>query len=196
LLFLIGVAVAFYSIPLVKIRVDDTAAVFLKRDVTTEDINRTNLSTYSLYSNYAVARMSLSENPILGSGLGTHELNYDSYIRLAVPRNNFRELYQLNKKDATGLLLRIASELGFAGLLLGGLFIFRNRISFNATRGVAYMHRWLFSNGILVTIVVRLLRQGHYTMMGFVLLIMIYAFLKEDMFFESNEPATSNSSVL
>ena len=77
---LLGISAFFiYNIPAVKLRVDETYQLFSKEDVKPMDIARTNLSTYALYSNFKVTQAAFVENGILGSGLGTYEINYDKY---------------------------------------------------------------------------------------------------------------------
>lgn len=177
LLILIGVSL--YSIRLVKIRVDDTRTLFFDPFVSTGDINKTNLSTYAVYSNYKVAMSAFHDHPLFGTGLGTHELNYEKYINSAIPPNVFRSEFQLNRKDANSLLLRCVSEMGLFGLFLLVWFIFSNRKKLNLqSQNRNEVLYWIFNSAVLVQIIARLGRQGHYTMLGFMLIILIYFFTR------------------
>ncbi len=184
---LLSIGLALYSVPLVKLRVDDTLTLFLKSNVSGEDINKTNFSTYATYSNYKVAMKSLEEHPILGTGLGVHERNYDAYINAVVPTNRFGTVSQLNKKDAASLGIRIASELGLSGLIFTVWFLLSNRIRLNLEGQTReQIQYWVISNSILVLIFSRLMRQGHYTMLGFMLFILIYYLVKKEFYKVSN----------
>ena len=52
IIVLLVVGFGFYSIPQVKVRVDDTTNLFFDSHVGAGDIERANLSTYSMYSNF------------------------------------------------------------------------------------------------------------------------------------------------
>jgi hypothetical protein len=171
-----------YSIEEIKLRVDDTIALFFSDDVSIEDIEAANLSTYALYSNFKVAKAAFRDNPVFGTGLGSYENSYEKYLREVVPPAKVREQYQLNKKDANSLFLRIAAELGLCGLILMTVFVVKNRIKYSRAirQGGAALNLWAINNGLLVLIILRLCRQGHYTMLGFVLFILAYFYLKAE----------------
>lgn len=174
-------AIVAYQVPEVKNRIDDTASLFLNDHPTIEDIDKTNLSTYALYSNYRVTKKTFSQNILLGTGLGTYEENYDRYINTVIPESPIRDRYQLNKKDANSLMLRLLVETGVLGLLFISLFLYNKRIRFETIMTVGNGYLWAFNNGILVLILLRLLRQGHYTSLGFVLFLLVFYFSKKEM---------------
>jgi len=177
LFFFILLSFSFYQIPQVKLRVDDSLALFFDKEVTRKDIDNTNLSTYALFSNFRVSVASFRDNPFFGSGLGTYESTYDRYITEVIPKSEFRKRYPLNKKDANSLFLRICTEFGLFGLILLAYFLLRNRIKFKPRENVDL---WIINNAVLVLILARLLRQGHYTMLGFGVFILIYYYSKKE----------------
>lgn len=182
-LFLLIMSVPFtglllYQVPDVKDRVDDSAELFLKDYPTTEDIGKTNLSTYALYSNFRVTKKTFYNNPVLGTGLGSYENDYDKYITQVIPESPIRERYQLNKKDANSLFFRLLSETGLIGLLFFCLYLYNKRIRFNVVaKGSGFL--WAINNGIFVLVLLRLLRQGHYTSMGVLLFLILLYFTKK-----------------
>ena len=179
-LIFLFVSIAFYSIPLVKLRVDDTFGLFFDANVTAEDIENANLSTYSMYSNFKVTQAAVKDKPILGSGLGSYETNYFKYVKHVLPKNRITEIYALNERDANSMLLRISAELGLLGILLLAWFIYRNRITLSFKRNMQLeIDYWVINNAIFVIFLVRLLRQGHYTMLGFMVFVLIYFYSKE-----------------
>ena len=161
-----------YQVPMVQQRVDDSLALFFKSYPTSEDIDSTNLSTYALYSNFKVTQKTITSNPILGGGIGSYENSYDRYINSVIPKSPIRDRYQLNKKDANSLLFRLLAETGLIGTVLFLFFIVANRLGFSTViRNDGYF--WALNNGIFVVILLRLLRQGHYTSLGFVLFLLL-----------------------
>lgn len=171
----------FYSIPQVKLRVDDSAKLFFDDRITKEDINKANLSTYALFTNFRVTVASFKDNVLLGTGLGTYESTYDKYIGEVIPRGDVRKKYEMNKKDANSMLFRLTSEVGLIGLFLLTIFLIGNRVSINLKVANDFkVEYWMISNGILVLFLARLLRQGHYTMLGFAVFVILYFLAKNE----------------
>lgn len=180
LTILILVGIAFYSIPQVKVRADDTARLFFDKHVSAEDIEGANLSTYSMYSNFKIVQASFLDNPILGAGLGTYESIYFRYINVVLPPNNITKNYALNERDANSMLLRMLAELGLFGLLVLGWFLFSNRIGVDIKKhNQLQIDYWIINSAVFVLFCIRLLRQGHYTMLGFMLFVLIYFYSKK-----------------
>jgi len=96
---------------LINTRIVDTQNVLIN-----ENYDDANISTMTLYSNLQVAINSFKENPLMGSGLGTHNDNYMKYIDKIASEVQLE--MQLNTYDASSLLLRLISETGFLGLIL------------------------------------------------------------------------------
>lgn len=170
------IAIGFYSIPKVKERIDDTAGLFFRQYVSAQDIESVNISTYGIFSNYRIAAAALMDHPVFGYGLGSYQEVYHLYLYKVLPRNQYTDVYMLNDRDANSLLLRLAAETGFFGLVLFGgfLLLFRIRRLNLKTAQSEQIEYWIINSGMYVVILIRLLRQGHYTMLGFVLVLMLF----------------------
>ena len=158
---------AYNNIGDIKIRVDDSI------DVLTGKMNlySANLSTFTLFSNALVAYESFKDNPVFGSGLGSHEISYNRYIGKVVDID--KVVMFLNVEDANSLFLRLLSETGLFGLLLIFYFIFKFRVLKKNDKS-GYL--WLISNAILAMFLIRLLRFGHYFVGGFFFFFWLYYF--------------------
>ncbi|MCM4161966.1 MULTISPECIES: O-antigen ligase family protein [unclassified Arenibacter] len=163
-----------YHIPAVNMRVNETYKLFSSENVTSKEISKTNLSTYALYSNYKITEASFKKNPFFGSGLGTYELNYDNYLKKVIPKSNWRDNFSINRQDANSLFFRLSVEIGLMGLLVVFYFIYSNKMRFIPKAKDLYQNLWIINNGIFILIILRLLRQGHYTMLGFILMLMVF----------------------
>jgi O-antigen ligase len=178
----IAIGIAFYNTPEIKFRVDDTIKLFYSDKITTKEVNSTNLSTYALYSNFRITKEVVKENLILGTGLGTYEKNYDRYLYKVIPESSYRKHYKINRKDANSLLLRITAELGLLGVFCVFYFFFIYRVKLKINKFNSFkLNLWAINNSILVLVLIRLLRQGHYTMLGFTLFTLIYYFTRKQI---------------
>lgn len=121
-----------------------------------EYFEKMNASTYATMTNLWVACNAPMR--VIGTGLGTHELNYESEYR-----NTSYYLYGLNKEDAYSLFTRIFSEFGVVGViaLFLCLFLFHNRKS-------------AINRAIFIYYMSMLIRGGSYTMYGIVLFAFMY----------------------
>lgn len=171
------IAIISYQDHEVKQRVDDSFSLFFGVPPTSSEINNTNLSTYALYSNYMVTKETFIHDPIFGTGLGTYEDDYDKYITKVIPESQVRDRYQLNKKDANSLLFRVLAETGILCLFFLGLFIYNKRMPYVFVQH-GYGTLWAINNGIFILILLRLLRQGHYTSLGFIFFLLLFYFTK------------------
>jgi hypothetical protein len=135
----------------------------------TGDLEKINLSSFAIFSNMHVAYRSFVENPLLGSGLGSHPISYGKHIGNIVDLEKTKLL--LNKEDANSLFLRLMSETGLLGLAMVFWFLFRFRLPMarDGTGGL-----WIMNNGIFVYIALRLIRFGHYFDIGFFIFFWIY----------------------
>lgn len=167
---------SIYKIPDVKFRVDDTVKLFFDTNISGKDIDAINLSTYAFFSNYKITLKTLKNNPFIGTGLGTYEYNYDKYLTTEIPQSSYRKFYKINRSDANSMLFRLLVEVGFLGVLIFMYLLFRTRIklSFDVKHTQQTINLWMISNSIFVLILIRLLRQGHYTMLGFTLFLLMY----------------------
>lgn len=153
--------IIYNTVDVFKVRVDDTF-----QSVMGGSIEDKNLSTYALLSNYRVAKVSVTKTLGFGSGLGSHEENYDKYIDSLVDTSKIH--IRLNSKDANSLFLRVLSELGILGLMVVLWFIVRFKVNDNGS------YEGKISDAILVLFILRLLRQGHYFCDGFWFYIILY----------------------
>ena len=157
-------------------RVDDTAkALGSDGRIPAEKIN---LSTFAIFSNFLVTKESLSNNPLIGSGIGTHALNYDKYIGIYFSEDNIWREMELNREDANSLMLRLLSETGIIGAALFLLFILHYSIPYkeHALANGNNYYLWMINNGILASIILRLVRFGNYTVLGFPFFLLLFIF--------------------
>lgn len=155
----------------IKTRLNDTLNVMSGK--VRLNAGEVNLSTFTLASNAVVACESFRENPIFGSGLGSHELSYERYIGSALDLNE--DSSPLNKQDANSLLLRLLSETGIAGLIMIAGFLVKFHIS---KRNDPLGYLWIINNAILILFFMRLIRSGHYFLDGAFFFFWLYYFSK------------------
>lgn len=172
LLFLSIIYIA-YSSPSINKRINDTILAF---SGSLNDISKVNQSTFAIYSNYIVTKSAISHKPIIGSGLGTHELNFNKYAPLYIKNHS-----EINKKEAASLTLRLLSECGLVGFLLFLGFILKNKIKFRRGMNDNEIKFWLINNGIFLMILLRLIRQGHYTVSGFIFFLLLFYFTNKSL---------------
>lgn len=155
-LFVMLLAFGFYkSNEKVKIRVDDSLAVF-----NTFNVHGANLSTYALASNLFVTYKNFINNPVIGTGVGSYEFAHSKYLMSLdgigyMKTNNGGKFISLNKDDANSLFLRFTAENGAMGVFIIFFFLIANR------KGLNKQSR-MISNAVLVYILLKLLREGHY----------------------------------
>lgn len=156
---------AAYTAPLIKRRVDDTAAVMVGK-ISPE---RANMSTFALVINALVAYKSFMHNPIFGSGLGSHPISFDKYNTSVI---NFKVFTVAPcKGDAGSLFLRLISETGLLGLVLFVYFIFKFYVSRKK-----HKHLWAISNSIFCLFFINLIRMGNFFSGGFIFFVWLYYF--------------------
>ncbi|MEK6780171.1 MAG: O-antigen ligase family protein [Bacteroidota bacterium] len=138
-------------VPLNK-RIKDTYNAIKNKSL--EDIN---VSSFVLVSNYFVALDGFSQNPIFGSGLGSHELSHEKFVYSISGVNKSIYLVHINEKDAASLLLRIISELGILGLIVLSYVLVKYCTNYKEGEPAIWISR-----AVLVYIFCKLLRDGHY----------------------------------
>lgn len=114
------------------------------------------LSGFALISNALVATSSLQNSYLLGTGLKTHENNYDQYMPSYFSSSQI--LIELNKTDAGSLFIRIASEFGIPGLV--GIMWFLYRYKLRTGRKMS-MYR-MVNDICFIFLVVYMARSGSY----------------------------------
>jgi hypothetical protein len=167
---LVFVSLILANVPFIALRFKDSFSLLEGK---VKNVDQLNLSTYSQYSNYLVARESFLKNPLLGSGLGTHELNYDKYLKNYVNNESVWFSIKLNREDASSLFLRLLSETGIIGVGIFIWFLIKFYFSSKYINDFNYSY-WLINNGILIFLLLRFVRLGNYSVMGFFLMIFMY----------------------
>ncbi|MGB8769282.1 MAG: hypothetical protein WCC92_06690 [Candidatus Korobacteraceae bacterium] len=165
LIVVLGVGGLRLISPNFRFRFDDTA-----KAVTGLTVANVNTSTYATISNAFVAAQVLRESPILGNGLGSHERSHEKYLPDIPGISGFSAENQLlNKEEAASLFIRIASDLGFLGLCLTAMFLWRFRLSTPDSSGT-------INTAILIYLILKLIRAGHYFPPEFFFFVFAYIF--------------------
>lgn len=157
--------ISYKCLPVVRMKINQTAAVISGKI----PLEKTNLSTFSFYSNGVIAFKSFMNNPLIGSGIGSHPFSYNKYISQVVSRDTFG-IY-INSKDASSLFFRIISETGLLGIFLFFYFLFKFYVPKKKTGDL-----WIISNSILCLFILNLIRQGNYFYSGFIFFVWMYYF--------------------
>lgn len=148
-----------------RLRFDDTLKAVTELTVATS-----NTSTYALMSNAFVAAQVLQESPILGNGLGSHEQSHEKYLFDVPGLSGISAQNQiLNKKEASSMFFRSASDLGIAGLCLIAIFLWRFRLSTADESGT-------INTAVLIYLILKLVRAGHYFPPEFFFFVFAYTF--------------------
>lgn len=157
--------ISYKYLPVVRMKVNQTVAVISGKI----PLEKTNLSTFSFYSNGIIAFKSFINNPLIGSGIGSHPFSYEKYISQIVSPNT-SGIY-INSKDANSLFFRIVSETGLLGIFLFFYFLFKFYVSKKELGDF-----WVISNSILCLFILNLIRQGNYFYGGFIFFMWMYYF--------------------
>lgn len=166
-----------------RLRVDDTF-----KSLKESDLSGANLSTYALLSNLYVTSKSLSNNPVLGSGLGSHELSHKQHIGSITGIESFEQYISLNSKDANSLFLRSLSDLGILGTLGMLFFIFKNYNRNTVNEDFVFISRAIF-----IYFFCKLLREGHYFSPEMYFFVFAYMFLAKK---ETDKAYISSNNIV
>jgi len=160
------------NVNLFNARFNDTINLFFASSIQSEAAGKSNSSTFALYSNYIIARDSFFENPLFGSGLGSHPIIYKETFLKYFPETYLRRFGTQNQQDANSKFLRLMSETGAVGtiLFLAAVFSFRS----GKKSGAVALEYAAINNGILTYIILCLIRNGNYINVGFFLFFFIY----------------------
>lgn len=157
-----------------SIKFNQTLNAFSSNSTRKEDINDLNTSSFALYSNFVIAKASFAENPLTGSGLGTHENNYKKHFSKYFD-NDFIIRYGIfNTADANSLFVRLMSETGLMGLSMFFLFMLKNFVWKRGYEDPLMRDYTLINQAIFIWFVVRLVRTGNYFGNGFFLFFFMY----------------------
>jgi hypothetical protein len=160
------------NVNLYKARFNDTINLFFTTQVNTEEAGKSNASTFALYSNYVIARDSFLENPLFGSGLGSHPIIYKETFLKYFPEKYLTMFGSQNQQDANSKVLRLMSETGLFGTVLFLASVFGFRLSNKYSRN--YLELTAINNAILVYIILGLIRNGNYINVGFFIFFFMY----------------------
>jgi hypothetical protein len=150
----------------VKLRVDSGLGLWIDEDFSRDNVNS---SSFVLYNNYHIALENFKDNPIAGTGLGSHSVAFEKY---SLTKQAGILNIDFNKSDANSMFLRLLSETGLIGILFILGFIFR----FYVIRSKIHpeSNHWIVGSAVLVIIILYLLRQGNYFINGFPIFMWIY----------------------
>jgi O-antigen ligase len=128
------------------------------------------LSGFALVSNMLVAQEALSRSYYFGTGVNTHESTYDDVMPVLFDKSQI--IYELNKKDAGSLFIRLASEFGIPGLLVFIIFLLRYKLfvpyEYSAIQAINDM--------CFIVLVVYASRNGSYISVLFWLFLALYLY--------------------
>jgi len=147
------------------VKIEETYLVLIGQKKMAES----NTSTGTFLTNASVVQQVLKKSPIIGHGLGSHPISYNRY-------GYHYEVPVMNEKDANSLFFRLLSETGLIGLLLFLGFLIKFYIPKKNDPSDFY---WVINNGIIISFIIRLIRQGHYFSEGLFFFFWIYYFTKK-----------------
>ena len=155
-------------------------------------LGKTHGSSLILYNNYQVAVRNFKDY-FLGTGLGSHPVAFAKY---SLTKNVKTIGVDLNGMDANSMFNRLLSETGIVGVGLFLLIIFKGFVKRNIAVPFNNSY-WIISNSILTLILLNLLRQGHYFLHGFPLLVWIYYYNKQNYLaaLEAQDQSHAEASV-
>ena len=162
---------SYENTPEFRDRVDGTFEIYNTGNVNSYEING---SSFVLYNHTHIATENFKENPLFGTGLGSHSTAFDrfSYTKLEGAVD-----IEFNKADANSMALRLMSETGIVGLVFFGFFLFSNwNLSFRTDDKSV----WVVSNACFLIIALQLLRQGNYFYCGFPFFLWIYYYANQN----------------
>jgi hypothetical protein len=162
------------NIKLINVRFVDTGNLFLSSELNTREAGKANSSTFALYSNYIIARDSFLNDPLFGSGLGSHPLIYNETFLKYFPSIYLDMFGAQNQQDANSKFLRLMSETGLLGLVLFFLayikfFAKKAKVTSEPLKEIAAINYAIF-----IYILLCLIRNGNYINVGFFLFMFIY----------------------
>lgn len=152
-----------------RVKVDQSLSV-IKGEIRLETLNA---SVAAFFYNAIVAYNSFKENPLFGSGLGSHRISFEKHVGTTLPIHIHKSVF--NKEDANSFFFRLLSETGLLGILAFIYFIFKHYIP---RLGDESGYLWIISNAVLALFFIKLLRMGHYFVDGFFFFLWLYYFSK------------------
>jgi hypothetical protein len=172
---IVGLTIYFINnVGIINARFYDTTALFLSSEIQAQQVGKSNASTFALYTNYAIARDSFIESPLLGSGLGSHPLIFEQTFLKYFPSRYLKMFGNQNQQDANSKFLRLMSETGLLGLALFFIAFLR---FFAPKRKMITDHLkniGAINYAVFVYIILCLIRNGNYINVGFFFFFFLY----------------------
>ena len=155
--------------------------ISVTKDITGSEYTSSDQSSFALLSNLLVADESLKRSNLMGTGLNSHMITYDTVIS-----NIFSEsqiVAELNREDAGSMFIRIISEFGLPGLILFIWFLYLYNV-----KGKSYISSNSAANNMcLVFLIMYCTRNGTYlNILFFFFLAMFYYTYKTSL--KDNQP--------
>jgi hypothetical protein len=133
-----------------------------------------NGSSLILFNHFIIAVKNASDHPF-GTGLGSHHVAFEKYNSLRLWITGYgKNSVALNLHDASSLLNRILSEMGFVGLFFAAWFIVSNFLKSDTENKLIV----IVNHASLLSILSALLRSGHYFVLGLPFFILCYYYSK------------------
>jgi hypothetical protein len=170
----IFVVILINNVSLINERYNDTTSLFLSNEIDVREAGKSNSSTFALYSNYVIAKESFLNNPLFGSGLGSHPLIYEKTFLKYFPANYLKGYGAQNQQDANSRFLRLMSETGLTGLVLFLIAVIGFMAPKSGVVDVGTKELAAINYGILVYLILGLIRNGNYINVGFFLFFFLY----------------------
>ena len=166
LIFMSSFYLAYNYVGDFKSRFDSAIGLWVYNDFS---LQNTNNSSFVLYNNIQIAKENLLNNPLFGTGLGSHEDAFDKYT---LTGKIIQYDFAFNKKDGNSLFVRLCTETGLIGvsfILFITIKCFIRKI--DNEKDVFFL---IVSQSLFILIILTLIRQGNYMLNGLPLMFLIY----------------------
>ncbi len=162
-----GFLITYNNVPDFRARVDSAFGLWIEDDFSTKN---TNNSSFVLYNNLHIALEGLKNNPLFGTGLGSHEVAFKNYT---LTKSVIKYDFEFNIKDGNSLFIRLCTETGLLGLFFILLLTVRGFI-YRVPSVDIFQENKIISQSIFVLLILTLIRQGNYMLNGLPLMFIIY----------------------
>jgi hypothetical protein len=162
-----GFLITYNNVPDFKARVDSAFGLWIEDDFSAKN---TNNSSFVLYNNLHIAFEGVKNNPVFGTGLGSHEVAFKKYT---LTKSVINYDFEFNIKDGNSLFIRLCTETGLFGLFFILLLTFRGFI-YKTPNSSIFDENKIISQSIFILLILTLIRQGNYMLNGLPLMFIIY----------------------
>jgi len=166
-----------------KSRVDSAFGLWIDNDFS---ILNTNNSSFVLYNNLHIAKENLIENPVFGTGIGSHEAAFNKH---SLTGKVIQYDFAFNKKDGNSLFIRLCTETGLVGVVFIIIFILKGFVY--KPNNETQIINLIISQSIFVLIILSFIRQGNYMLNGLPFLFLLYYY----NFQTYKEPESNSLSI-